>query len=210
MVERCLIDILKAVASGVAVSGIVGLILYLTAGRGAKAKASVYDTGGAVMEPAGVDVTRKKRNLKTVILTFCVVVVLVSVLLLIQPLSVKITDPGDSDVVPLTRTITGTISGYTAPGEYLWVVVNPASSPGSYWPQDRPISPWEGSWSSLATFGNASTSGQKFYIYVITVNEKDNQYYTDYMKDNETTKAYPGIALPASAKKLARIAVIRD
>lgn len=210
MVERCLIDILKAVASGVAVSGIVGLILYLTARSGTKAKASVSDTGGAAVEQIGADATRKKRNLKTVILTFCVVVILVSVLLLVQPLSVQITDPRDSDVVPMARTISGTISGYTAPGEYLWVVVNPSTSPGSYWPQDRPISPWEGAWSSLATFGNASTSGQKFYIYVITVNEKDNQSYLEYMKENEITKMYPGIALPPSAKKLARIAVIRD
>ena len=51
--------------------------------------------------------------------------------------------------------------------------------------------------------------GKKFDIAFILVNERDDQYYLDYLRTGQETGSYPGIPLPASAKIIDRITVMR-
>ncbi len=51
--------------------------------------------------------------------------------------------------------------------------------------------------------------GKKFDIAVILMKEKYNQYYRDYLRTGQKTGSYPGILLPASAKIIDRITVMR-
>ncbi|MCK4730968.1 MAG: hypothetical protein KAT65_00790 [Methanophagales archaeon] len=129
---------------------------------------------------------------------------------LTQTPTVKITSPKEGDEVPVSTPVSGTFSGELPEGLYMWVVINPHPSPGQWWPQGGRIDPWKGQWNVLAGLGREKEDiGKEFDIAVILVNEKDNQYYTNYLETGQRTGSYPGIPLPPSGKIMDRITVVR-
>lgn len=124
--------------------------------------------------------------------------------------TVKITSPKEGDEVPVSTPVSGTFSGELPEGLYMWVVINPHPSPGQWWPQGGRIDPWKGQWNVPAWLGREKEDiGKEFDIAVILVNEKDNQYYTNYLETGQRTGSYPKIPLPPSAKIMDRITVVR-
>ncbi len=107
--------------------------------------------------------------------------------------------------------VSGTISGELPEGQYMWMVVNPHTSPGNWWPQGGGrIEPWKGQWYSQAYIGSEYAGiGEKFDIAVILVNENDDQYLRAWVDISEQEQSWPSIMLPASAKIKDRITVIR-
>ena len=109
----------------------------------------------------------------------------------------------------------------------MWVVINPHLTPGQWWPQggridprervqwDVPaqvIDPWKGQWYAQAWIGREKEKiCKEFDIAVILVDERDDQYYWDYLRTGKETGSYPRIILPlpASAKFSDRITVER-
>lgn len=125
-------------------------------------------------------------------------------------LRIKITSPKEGDEVPVSTIVSGTFSGELQEGQYIWVVINPHPSPGQWWPQGGRINPWKGQWNVQVWLGREKEdTGKEFDIAVILVNEKDDQYYRDYLKTGQETGSYPGIPLPASADIIDRITVMR-
>lgn len=121
---------------------------------------------------------------------------------------IKIISPKEGDKVPFSIIVSGTFSGKLPEGQYMWMVINPQPCPGQWWPQGR-IDPWE-EWNIHFWIGQEKEDiGKKFDIAVILVNEKDDQYYWDYLRTGQKTGSYPGILLPASAKIIDRITVMR-
>ena len=125
-------------------------------------------------------------------------------------LQIKITGPEEGDEVQVSTPVSGTFSGELTEGQYMWVVINPHPSPGQWWPQGGRIDPWKGQWNVLAWFGREKEDiGKGFDIAVILVDERDNQYYWNYLETGKETGSYPGIPLPASARIVDRITVVR-
>jgi len=126
-------------------------------------------------------------------------------------LLIKVTDPQNGDHVQDTAKVSGTVEGDIPDDTFLWVVVNPDTSTKQYWPQEKAIEADEnGIWRCTAVFGEDNSSNHTFYIHVVSVNAKDNQYYIDYLNDCRESGSYPGLSLPPSAATLCKIAVVRD
>ena len=126
------------------------------------------------------------------------------------PLIIKIISPREGNEVPVSDIITGTISGELPERRYMWVVINPHTNPGLWWPQGGRINPWKGKWNAQAQFGREKEDiGTKFDIAVVLVNEKDDQYYLNYLKTGQETGNYSGIPLPTSAEIKDEITVTR-
>lgn len=125
-------------------------------------------------------------------------------------LEIKITSPKEGDEVPVAIIVRGTFSGELPEGRYMWVVINPHPSPGQWWPQEGRVDPWKGQWDVQAWLGREKEDiGKEFDIAIILVNEEDDQYYRDYLGTGQETGSYPGIPLPASAKIMDIITVMR-
>jgi hypothetical protein len=123
---------------------------------------------------------------------------------------VAITTPKSEEEVPISTTVTGTISGKLPEGRYMWVVINPHTSPGQWWPQGGRIEPWSGHWNAPVILGReAEDKGVEFDIAVILVNEEGNNQYNTYLETGVETGNYPGISLPRSAATVQRITVKR-
>lgn len=123
---------------------------------------------------------------------------------------IKITRPKEGDEVPISTMVSGTFSGELPEGQYMRVVINPHPSPSQWWPQGGRINPWKGEWTVQARLGREKEDiGKEFDIAVILVNEKDDQYYREYLKTGQETGSYPGIPLPASTNIIDRITVMR-
>lgn len=123
---------------------------------------------------------------------------------------IKITSPTEGERVPFSNVVSGTVSGEMQEGQFMWLVMNPSTNPGQWWPQGGRIGPWEGQWDIQAWFGKENKDiGTKYYLAVILVNEKDNQYYINYLENGQKTGNYPGISLPPSAEIMDRITVVR-
>lgn len=120
---------------------------------------------------------------------------------------IKIISPEEGDEVPISTIVSGSFSGELPEGQYMWIVINPYTSPDQWWPQER-IDPQE-EWDITVWLGREEDIGMEFGIAVILVNEEDNQDYVDYLKTGEETGSYPGILLPDSADIVDRITVIR-
>ncbi|MHC4528501.1 MAG: hypothetical protein ACYS29_11535 [Planctomycetota bacterium] len=126
------------------------------------------------------------------------------------PPTITITSPKMGEEVPVSTTVTGTFSGELSEGQYISVVINPHPSPAQWWPQGGRIEPWKGRWNVPAWLGREKEDvGAQFDIAVILVNEKDDQYYTNYLKTGQETGNYPGVPLPASAQVVDRITLTR-
>ena len=125
-------------------------------------------------------------------------------------LQIKITSPEEGDEVPISTIVSGTFSGELTEGQYMWVVINPHPSPGQWWPQGGRIDPWKGQWNVPAWLGREKEDiGKEFDIAVILVDERDDQYYWNYLKTGQETGSYPPIPLPASTMIIDRITVVR-
>lgn len=126
------------------------------------------------------------------------------------PIVIKITEPKEGDIVPISTIVSGIVSGEMPEGRYMWLAVNPQKAPGQWWPQGGQITPLQGKWDIQTKFGEAQDAGTKFEIAVILINKEDNQYYQDYLTKGQKTGSYPGIPLPASAKIMDSISVMRE
>jgi hypothetical protein len=126
------------------------------------------------------------------------------------PIVITITSHENGDMVPISTTVRGTISGDLPEGQYMWVVINPHPSPGQWWPQVGRIEPLKDQWYVEVWLGRETEDiGNEFDIAVILVNEEDDQAYRDYLTIGEATGDYPGIPLPPSADVMAIVTVIR-
>src|SRR5574341_433263 len=121
------------------------------------------------------------------------------------PVVIKITSPEDGNKAPISNVVSGTISDGLPQGQYMWVVINPQKAPGLWWPQGGRITLSKGRWDVQAWLGIEQDIGTEFDIAVILVNEKDNQYYNNYLETGQRTGSFPGIPLPPSAKIMDRI-----
>lgn len=127
-----------------------------------------------------------------------------------HPPVIKITSPTEEDRVPVSIIINGIISGDLPQGQFIWVVINPHPNLGIWRPQVGRIEPSKGQWNIQAQLGGEKEDmGKKFDIAVILVDEKDNQYYWDYLMEKKTDKSYPEIPFPPSGKIMDRITVVR-
>jgi len=125
-------------------------------------------------------------------------------------LDIKITTPKIDEEVPMGITVEGTISGELPQGRYMWVVINPHTSPGQWWPQGGRVQPWGGRWNAPAILGREKEDqGVKFDIAAIHVNEKDDEYFRTYLENGARTGDYPGKPLPPSSLIVDRITVKR-
>ncbi len=123
---------------------------------------------------------------------------------------IKIISPKEGEGVTVPILVSGTVLGDLQEGQYMWVVVSPSGSQGQWWPQIGRIVPWEGQWNTQTWIGRVNGDiGMNSDIAVILVNEKDNQYYTNYIENGSRNGSFPGIPLPPSAKIMDRITVVR-
>ncbi len=92
----------------------------------------------------------------------------------------------------------------------MWVVINPHTSPGQWWPQGGPIDPWGGRWNAPVVLGReVEDKGVEFDIAVILVDEEDNNQYNAYLETGVATGNYPGKPLARSAVIVQKITVKR-
>jgi hypothetical protein len=120
--------------------------------------------------------------------------------------TLKITSPRNGDKVPVSSLIRGTFSGELQKGWYMWVILNPRTAPGLWWPQSKRVDPMNGLWNIQAWFGD----DKEFDIAVVLVNETDDQYYSDYIRKGGNKRDYPGISLPDSAIIMDLITVTKE
>ena len=127
-----------------------------------------------------------------------------------EPPEIKITAPKIDEEVPIGVTITGTISNQLPKGRYMWVVINPHTSPGQWWPQGGRVEPWSGRWNAPTILGREKEDqGIQFDIAVVVVDEKDDEYFRTYLEEGERSGDYPGKPLPRSGLIVDRITVKR-
>ena len=127
-----------------------------------------------------------------------------------KPPEIKITTPKIDEEVPIGVTIAGTISDELPKGRYMWVMINPHTSPGQWWPQGGRVEPWSGRWNAPAILGREKEDqGVQFDIAVVVVDEKDDEYFRTYLEEGERSGDYPGKPLPPSVIIVDRITVKR-
>ncbi len=126
---------------------------------------------------------------------------------------INIICPINGEEVGLGVSVKGTIKGELPDSHYLWILVNPHSASGWWWPQGADhIWPYAGEWHSEATIGRdinqggAEDIGNKFDIAAILVNRTDNKVIFDWV-NNGTSSG--GIRLPDSARIMHLVTVIR-
>jgi hypothetical protein len=126
------------------------------------------------------------------------------------PLQVTITYPERDEQVPYDVIFSGTISGDLPEGQYLWLVKNPQTVPGEWWPQAS-IEYSIGEWEMQTFLGQENEDiGAEFTVAVITVDEEDDKDLQDYIAEGVEQDSFPGIPLPESATILTEITVIRE
>lgn len=126
-----------------------------------------------------------------------------------SPLVIKITAPLADEEVAINVDVSGTISGPGPEVPYLWLVINPHTAPGLWWPQGGRIAPYEGRWRASASLGGEEDKGTQFDMAVVLVNEEDNEYYVQYLRAGERGDGYPGKPLPPSARIEAQVTLKR-
>ncbi|GEM_PF-712741 len=122
-----------------------------------------------------------------------------------------IEDPKNGEVLSSVE-VSGKTKGDIPHGWHMWLVVNPHSAPGQWWPQGgNEIVPWNGTWYTQALIGGGeSDNGKVFDIAAILVDEKDNSYLNKWVFETNENQNWPSISLPASTKRLALTRVIRS
>lgn len=128
-----------------------------------------------------------------------------------EPYQIKIISPKNGDLVPISAGVEGEFSGELPRDQHMWLVVNPSTSAGLWWPQEGQINPTEGlPWAVDAWFGGDKDAGTRFDIAIVLLDKNDNQLYQNYINQKgRETGDWPGIPLPASAKIADKITVIR-
>jgi hypothetical protein len=124
-------------------------------------------------------------------------------------LRVTIDTPRENEELPVKIVIRGTLKGKPQRGRFLWVVTHPHESQGSWWPQGGRLDAIEGQWSIRAGLGKEKDAGARFDIAVISVDQEDDNAYTEYLRNGGKNKSYPAIALPKSAEVITKITVRR-
>lgn len=119
----------------------------------------------------------------------------------------QIVRPADNERVPMSITISGWTRNLPA-DQYLWVVCNPETSPGNWWPQGEDIT--EDEWSVETWIGQQNDAGKKFTIGLALVNREGDQKFRKYIETGKETGNYPGMPLPVGAKILDQILVTRS
>ena len=143
--------------------------------------AEIYDLKGKILE---------LQNISTVI-----------------PFEILITSPKSGDDAPASIIVSGISLGMLPKGDHLWLVVNPHTNPGRWWPQEQ-INTSSKLWNSHANLGGEKDIG-KYDVAVVSVNDKDNQYYEDYLKKGNETGNYPPLQPLASANTIYTITLNR-
>lgn len=123
------------------------------------------------------------------------------------PFEILIISPKNGDDVPSSIIVTGISLGILPTKEHLWLVVNPHTNPGRWWPQGQ-INTSTKLWNSQANLGGEKDIG-KYDIVVVSVNDKDSQFYEDYLQKGNESGIYPSLQPLASANTLYTITVNR-
>jgi hypothetical protein len=115
-------------------------------------------------------------------------------------------------IVSTPVSITFGIMGEAPPNQYIWVLVNPYSAPGKYWPQgDNHTMSIHGEYPWTVNLGGENDSGKKFDIHLVLVDNKTDQRYLDWIKQGNATGYYPGLDIfQDKLRKLDRITLIRQ
>ena len=124
--------------------------------------------------------------------------------------NIEITSITDGDILSHENIVSGTIEGEPDSETYFWLMVNPADNPGTYWPQNKPLDWFDGQWNAMVVLGDVNSSGEKYYIYVISVDSADNIALIETISKGKEKSSFEGIALPSSARKLAKVSVVRN
>ena len=94
----------------------------------------------------------------------------------------------------------------------MWLVVNPHTGPGQWWPQGGGrIDSWEGVWYGQARIGREGEEdiGDEFDIAIILVDEEDDLILREWVKTTTERQKWQSISLPDSATFGHRITVTR-
>jgi len=127
-----------------------------------------------------------------------------------EPYQIQIISPNSADLVPILARVEGEFSGELPRDLHMWLVVNPSTSTGLWWPQKGQINPTEGRpWIIDAWIGEDKDAGKRFDIAVVLLDKNDNQLFQNYMQKGQETGDWLGIPLPANAIIADRITVIR-
>lgn len=132
--------------------------------------------------------------------------------------SVEILYPFNESKVPYFVNVNGKIVGEIPQDKTMWLIENPISKPGKWWPQNEGrIVPSGGLWNATARFGGSSKNndfGERFNLSVIFVDKKGDQDITNWYNDSLESGNWDNpIGLPDNAKIMysviaERIAVI--
>jgi hypothetical protein len=133
------------------------------------------------------------------------------------PFDADFISPANSTIVstPIVSTpvsITFRIMGEAPPNQYIWILVNPYSAPGKYWPQgDNHTMSIHGEYPWTVNLGGENDSGKKFDIHLVLVDNKTDQKFVDWAVEGNRTGIYSGLEiLQDKLKKLDRITLIRQ
>ncbi len=120
---------------------------------------------------------------------------------------VTITSPNEGDKVLNIITVIGTISRIPE-GKHLWLFTRPNYT-SFWWPESVEIKPNQGNWKGTATLSGDVTkdNGRKYEIIAAFVNEKDNDFLRDYVKNHSYDHNWVHIQPPSSAEKIATVTV---
>jgi hypothetical protein len=123
--------------------------------------------------------------------------------------------PTNSTVVstPIVSTpvsITFKIMAEAPPNRYIWVLVNPHSASGEYWPQgDNHTKSINGVYPWTVNLGGENDSGKKFDVLLVLVDNITDQRFVNWVEQGKATGFYPSLTLPDKPKELDKITLIR-
>jgi hypothetical protein len=125
---------------------------------------------------------------------------------------IVIESPSNNATVPASIEVNGTIVGDIPFDWHMWVLVNPRSAPGQWWPQGGgEIEPWNGTWYTQALIGGGDADiGKRFEIRAVLVDNRDNNYLNKWILETNKIGDWPSIPLPASSVGNASTVVIRS
>jgi hypothetical protein len=124
--------------------------------------------------------------------------------------SVTIDSPRPGDRVPQEITVSGQASNLS--GDFLWILLRPASV-DRFYPQTGPVRPQSnGTWTSPLIFlGSSEDAGEQFAIIAVVANAEANRNLERYLARGIETGNFPGLtSLPQGITPYSTVVVTRQ
>ena len=130
---------------------------------------------------------------------------------------IEFISPVSGDKVGLNvDNVEGTINGTLPDGRYMWILVNPHSAAGFWWPQSGgQILPYGGKWHASVVIGRDINNkgeediGKEFDIAAVSVSRAGDQIFVDWVDDGKATNKWDGIRLPEGTRIMSLVTVTR-